>query len=184
MLKDYIINKPTIESKKIILRTLVKEDIDDLKEWTPNKSIYKFWGKNPGKADLKPELLFEKPEKPTKSFHLWIELKKDKKVIGDIYIYLIEKDKKAKVAIRINPLYHNQGIGTEAVNTMVNWCFKNTELETIWTDVDKENVASIRLLEKCNFHKTQEIIQGKMVSTICDFYIYERSRDEVPAKYN
>ncbi|MDO5557726.1 MAG: GNAT family N-acetyltransferase [Clostridia bacterium] len=173
MLKDYIESKPKIESKRLVLRPLIREDIEDLRQWTPNREIYKYWGKNPGKVDLKPELLFEKPEKPSKSFHLWIEFKQDKKVIGDIYIYLIERDKKAKVAIRLSPEYHNRGIGTEAVKTMVNWCFENTELQIIWSDVDKENIASIKLLEKCDFKRTKEVSQGKMVSTICDYYIYE-----------
>ena len=173
MLKDYVNNKPVIESENIRLRSLNKNDIEDLREWTPNIDIYKYWGKKPGKVDLKPELLFEKKEKPSKSFHLGIEMKKNKKIIGDIYIYLIEKDKKAKVAIRLNPLYHNKGLGTEAVNTMIKWCFNNTELQVIWSDVDKNNIASIRLLEKCNFKRIKEIEQGKMVSTICDYYIYE-----------
>ncbi len=173
MLKDYIENKPTITSEKLVIRPLKDKDIEDLREWTPDKSIYKYWGKNPGKTDLKPELLLEKKEKPSKSFHLYIEYKEDSKIIGDIYIYLIEKDKKAKVAIRLNKSYHNKGIGTEAVSTMVNWCFENTELETIWTDVNKENIASIRLLEKSGFNKIEEINNGKMVSTICDYFVYE-----------
>lgn len=173
MLKDYINSKPTIESERLVLRPLIKPDVEDLREWTPNKEIYKFWGKNPGKNDLKPELMFEKIEKPSKSFHLGIEIKQDKKIIGDIYIYLIEKDKKAKIAIRLNPKYHNKGIGSEAVKTMVNWCFQNTELEIMWSDVDKENIPSIKLLEKCDFKKIKEVKQGKMVSTICDYYIYE-----------
>ncbi len=173
MLKDYIENKPIIESNRLIIRPFKSIDVEDLKEWTPNKEIYKYWGKNPGKIDLKPELLLEKKEKPSKSFHLYIEHKKDVKVIGDIYIYLIEKDTKAKVAIRLNPKYHNMGIGTEAVNLMCNWCFENTELDTIWTDVDKTNIASIKMLEKVGFKKTKEIINGKMVSTITDYYIFE-----------
>lgn len=173
MLKDYIYNKPTIVSDRLVLRPLVKEDIPALYEWTPNKEIYAFWGKNPGKNDLHPELIFNKKEKPTKSFHLGIVLKEVNKVIGDIYIYLIEKDKKAKVAFRLNPKYHNIGIGTEAVKTMTEWCFSNTELETIWTDVDMNNIPSIKLLEKCNFKRVKEVIQGKAVSVICDFYVYE-----------
>ena len=176
MLKDYINNKPTIESKRLILRPMNRNDVNDLKEWTPNKEIYKYWGKNPGKNDLHPELMFEKKEKPSKSFHLGILLKENNKVIGDIYIYLIERDKKGKVAIRLNPVYHNMGIGTEAVDTMVKWCFKNTELETIWTDVDMKNIPSIRILEKSGFQKTKEVIQGKAVSVICDYYVYEISK--------
>lgn len=178
MLKDYINDKPIIESERLILRPLIKNDVDDLKEWTPNKSIYTYWGKNPGKNNLHPELMFEKKAKPTKSFHLGIELKDENKVIGDIYIYLIEKDKKAKVAIRLNPKYHSMGIGSEAVKTMAEWCFKNTELEVIWTDVDMHNIPSIKLLEKCNFKKIKEVIQGKAVSVICDYYVYELRKNQ------
>lgn len=176
MLKDYINNKPTIESKRLIIRPLKDTDIEDLREWTPDKSLYKYWGKNPGKTDLKPELLIEKKEKPSKSFHLYIEYKKESKVIGDIYIYLIEKDKKAKIAIRLNKKFHNMGIGTEAVTAMTNWCFKSTELEVIWTDVNIENISSIKLLEKCGFNRIKQIENGKMVSTICDLYIYELNK--------
>ncbi len=173
MLKDYINNKPTIESERLVIRPLKDKDVEDLREWTSDKSIYKYWGKNPGKTDLKPELLLDKKEKPSKSFHLYIEYKENKKVIGDIYIYLIEKDKKAKVAIRLNKNYHNNGIGTETVKSMIKWCFENTELEVIWSDVDQNNISSIKLLEKCGFNRTKEIENGKMVSTICDIYIYE-----------
>lgn len=173
---DYINNKPTIEGERLILRPLVYSDVDDLKEWTKNKEIYKYWGKNPGKYDLNPELLFEKKEKPTKSFHLGIEYKEEKKIIGDIYIYLIERDIKAKIAIRLNPKYHNLGFATEAVKMINNWCFNNTELKCIWTDVNKDNLASIKVLEKCGFKRIKEINQGKMVSTICDFYIYEYNK--------
>lgn len=176
MLKDYINNKPIIESERLILRPLVKSDVEDLREWTPNKEVYTYWGKNPGKNDLHPELIFEKKEKPSKSFHLGIELKSESKIIGDIYIYLIERDKKAKVAFRINPKYQNKGYCTEAVNTMINWCFKNTELEIIWTDVDMKNISSIKVLEKCGFKKVKEVIQGKVVSVITDFYVYELNK--------
>ena len=41
----------------------------------PDKSIYTYWGKGLGKTDKNPELLFEREEKPTKSFHLGIEEK-------------------------------------------------------------------------------------------------------------
>lgn len=143
MLADYINKKPSIESERLIIRPLIATDTDALREWTPNKEVCRYWGKNQGKYDLKPELMFEKPEKPSKSFHLGIEYKEDKKIIGDIYIYLIERNSKAKIAIRLSPAYWAKGIATETVNTMTAWCFEHTELKTIWTDVNADNTASI-----------------------------------------
>ena len=89
-LADYITNKPTIHTMHLCIRPMSSKDIPALKEWMPEKSIYTYWGKGPGKTDKNPELLFEKPEKPTKSFHLGIEETVSGKVIGDLWIYLIE----------------------------------------------------------------------------------------------
>lgn len=45
-LSDYICDNP-------VLRT-------DRLEWMPDKSMYKYWGKNAGQADQVPEMTFEK----------------------------------------------------------------------------------------------------------------------------
>ena len=91
---------------------------------------------------MNPELLFEKEEKPTKSFHLGVALKDDDKVVGDLWVYLIEKDRMASVAIRLSK------------------------------GVDVRNATSCRILEKCGYTKEGHIRQGKMVNTWCDYYIY------------
>lgn len=68
-LQDYISEKPVIHTEHIILRTMNKNDIADLKEWMGDVSLYEYWGKRPSKSEKNPELLFEKQDRPTKSFH-------------------------------------------------------------------------------------------------------------------
>ncbi len=171
-LADYINEKPKIKLKNITLRTLTKEDIPALYEWMPDKAMYTYWGKNVGKTDLHPELMFEKQKKPTKSFHLGIICNEDKKAIGEIWIYLIENDRMAKVAFRVSPAYQGRGYASQALRAAVDFCFESTELQRLWTDVDIRNAASIRVLEKCGFVREGHIRQGKMVSAWCDYYIY------------
>lgn len=171
-LADYMEQKPTIQTERLILRPMRSEDIPDLKEWMADKELYAYWGKRPGKTDKNPALLFEKAEKPSKSFHLGIEAKENRKVIGELWVYLIENDRMAKIAIRFGKEYHGRGYATEAVNAMVGFCFENTELQRIWTDVDVNNIASCKVLEKCGFTKEGTIRQGKMVSIWCDYHIY------------
>lgn len=178
-LKDYINEKPVLHTRRLTLRTLVANDADDLKEWTPNREIYKYWGKNPGKADKNPELMFTSPEKPTKSFHWGIVRNSDNKVIGELWVYLIENDRMAKIAIRLSEKAHGQGYGTEAVREAVRFCFENTELQRLWTDVDIRNVASCHILEKCGFTREGHIRQGKMVSSWCDYYIYGILKEDI-----
>ena len=171
-LKDYIQNKPILETEQLVLRPLQKEDVADLKEWLSNKSIYQYWGKRPGKSDLNPELLFQKPEKPTKSFHWGIVHKQDKKVIGDLWIYLIENDRMAKVAFRLSPAYQGKRLMTEALARVIQFCFEETELKRLWADVHIDNIASYKTLEKTGFKREGLIRAGKMVNIYCDYYLY------------
>lgn len=179
MLEDYIENKPTIETSRLTLRTMTAEDVPALSEWMPDKAMYKYWGKNAGKADKDPSLLFANPEKPSKSFHLGIEEKASEKVIGEIWVYLIENNRMAKVAYRIAESRKNKGYATEALKAVVNFCFENTELQRLWSDVDVRNVSSCRVMEKCGFTREGMIRQGKMVSTWCDYYIYGLLKDDI-----
>ena len=171
-LADYINNKPVIEANRLIIRKMVSSDIPALREWMPDKSIYTYWGKGPSKAERNPELLFEKEEKPTKSFHLGIAEKNSGKVVGDIWVYLIENDRMAQIAIRLSKAVHGKGYGTESLSAMTGFCFDHTELQRLWTEVDVRNIASCRMLEKCGYTREGMIRQGKMVNTWCDYYIF------------
>lgn len=171
-LADYISNKPTIDTSRLCIRPMNAADVPSLKEWMSDRSIYTYWGKGPGKTDKNPELLFAKNEKPTKSFHLGIEEKAAGKVIGDLWVYLIENDRMASVAIRLAPGCHGKGYGTEALSAMTRFCFEHTELQRLWTEVDVRNLPSQRMLEKCGFTREGLIRQGKMVNIWCDYYIY------------
>lgn len=179
MLADYIENKPVIETKRLLLRPLNKDDIDDLKEWMPDPSMYTYWGKGLSKAEKDPRLMFEKKEKAVKSFHLGIALKESDKVIGDIYVYLIENDRMACIAFRISRKYQGKGYAKESVSAMTKFCFENTQLQRIWTQVDVRNIPSWKVLEKCGYTREGSIRQGKMVNTWCDYYIYAILKEDL-----
>lgn len=172
MLMDYYETKPKLQTSRLILRPMTVEDVPALKEWMPNPTLYHYWGKNAGKADKEPSLLFSRPEKPTKSFHLGIACKESDKIIGELWIYLIENDRGAKAAFRIAENQKGNGYATEALRAMLAFCFEHTELQRIQADVDVRNLPSCRVLEKCGFTKEGLIRQGKMVSSWCDYYIY------------
>ena len=171
-LADYIESKPVIYTHRLCIRPMRASDVPALREWMPDPSIYAYWGKAPGKTDRDPSLLFEKQEKPAKSFHLGIEENASAKVIGELWIYRIENDRMATAAIRVAAACQRKGYATEALSTMTAFCFGHTELQRLQAEADVRNIPSQRMLEKCGFTREGLIRQGKMVSTWCDYYIY------------
>lgn len=171
-LNDYLLQKPTLETPRLIMRTMQPDDVAALKTWMPDKALYTYWGKAMGKCDKNPELLFCVPPRKTKSFHWGIAHKDENKVIGEIWVYQIENNRMAKVAFRVATKYQGQGLASEALKGVVQFCFHNTELQRLWSDVDVRNTASCRVLQNAGFKHEGLVRQGKMVSTWCDYHLY------------
>lgn len=171
-LQDYLFSKPELRGKRILLRPLKPSDVQDLRSWTTDKSLYKYWGKGPSKSDLNPELLFSKSERPVKSFHWGIVLLSNNKVIGDCWVYLIENNRQATVAFRVASAYQGCGYAAEALQCATAFCFSKTELQRLQAGVDVNNHASYKTLERAGFSREGLIRQGKLVNTFCDYYLY------------
>lgn len=182
MLRDYLNELPLVEAKRLILCEMSMSDVPDLQEWMSDPLLYRYWGKRAGKTDHDPALLFQNAKKPSKSFHWGIRLRENGRIIGELWIYLIENDRMAKAAYRIRELEKGNRYATEALQAAVDFCFTYTELQRLWADVDIRNIPSCRVLEHCGFTREGLIRQGKMVSTWCDHYLYGLLRQDWESK--
>ena len=70
MLKDYEIDKPILETDRLIIRTLNDNDVADLKEWLGRDEIYTYWGRKASKNEKNPELMFIKQARARKILNL------------------------------------------------------------------------------------------------------------------
>ena len=53
--------------------------------------------------------------------------------------------------------YWNQGIATEALRLMIDYCHNVKGFRTLWCDFFPDNPASGRVMEKCGFRDTGQL---------------------------
>lgn len=53
--------------------------------------------------------------------------------------------------------YWNQGLCTEALQAMIDYCFNVKHFQTLWADFFVDNPASGRVMEKCGFQDTGRV---------------------------
>ena len=183
MLNDYLTAKPTLETSRLILRSLVPEDADSLRRWLARDEIYTYWGRKASKGEREPELMFIDPRpwvkrKPDPDFKWGIVLKETNAVIGDVSIFDIENARMGSVGYRLDPDLWGHGYVTEALRAAVEFIFTHTELDRLHATADVRNTASNRVLEKCGFVHEGTIRHGKMVSVYCDYHIWGLLRED------
>ncbi|MBO7417994.1 MAG: GNAT family N-acetyltransferase [Bacteroidaceae bacterium] len=96
--------------------------------------------------------------------HIWaIELKETGEPIGCIGYYTYGESNidigknDVETGYWIAKPYWNQGICTEALRLIIDYCFNEKGFETLWSDYFVDNPASGRVMEKCGFYDTGAI---------------------------
>ena len=186
MLKDYLENKPILETPRLILRPLTPDDVPDLRRWLARDEIYTYWGRPASKGEREPETMFIDPRpwvkrKPSPDFKWGMVSKDTNTVIGDISVFDIENSRMGSVGYRLDPDLWGQGYTSEALAAAVDFIFTHTELDRLHATADVRNVASNRVLEKCGFVHEGTVRHGKMVSVYCDYNIWGMLREDYEA---
>lgn len=186
MLKDYLENKPILETTRLLLRPLTADDAPDLRRWLARDEIYTYWGRPASKGEREPETMFIDPRpwvkrKPSPDFKWGVVSRDTNAVIGDISVFDIENSRMGSVGYRFDPEVWGNGYATEALREAVRFIFTHTELDRLQATADVRKTASNRVLEKCGFVLEGTIRHGKMVSTYCDYNIWSMLREDFEA---
>ena len=141
-----------LEGKLVNLRVMEKEDLPLFAEWA---NMPEFFGEyNPLRQISKMEI--EKDfEKSTLEEGQFIVEKKDGSKIGYIchFVLVHPCGKLLEIGYSLVPNERGKGIGTEAVEIMVDYLFLSKDKMRIQACTDTRNVASQKVLEKAGFRK-------------------------------
>lgn len=147
-----------MESDRIILRPWHESDVEALFKYASDPDV----GPRAGWA---PHQTLEESKKIIQEVfsndHTWaIELKETGEAIGCIGYFTSEESNigigpdDVEAGYWVAKPYWNQGICTEALQLMIDFCFNTQGYVTIWSDFFIDNPASGRVMEKCGFRDT------------------------------
>ncbi len=177
-----------LETKRLILRPPRKSDWKDVKEGAGDIKVSRMTALIPHPYKKKDALLFIKDvnkswrKKEKTSYVFFIELKKEKKVVGVTELLKINKqNKKAQTGSWINRKYWRKGYIIEAKIPVLDFAFNKLKLRKIETGARVENKASNEMQKKLGFKlegKRRKALICKATGKIHDEYIYGLLKEE------
>lgn len=146
---------PLLTTGRLILRQLVIEDEEAIFKLRSNEKVNKYLTRTNYKTKDEAKTFINKINNNisnNESVYWAINLKNNESVIGTICLWNISKENyRAEIGFELHPHFQGKGLMHEAVTSIIEYGFKNMKLHSIEGNVDPENIASIKLLEKNNF---------------------------------
>jgi ribosomal-protein-alanine N-acetyltransferase len=149
-------NFPSFETDRLQLREIVASDAHDLLAIHSNQRAMQWYGADPLKG-------IEQAEKLIAVFASWrqlpnpgarwgIQRKSDRQFLGSCGLFKWNRPwKSCVIGYELAASARGNGFMLEALSAMLDWGFRNMELNRIEAQVHRENLASTKLLEKLGF---------------------------------
>jgi len=164
------------EGNNIFLRNLKIEDAYTSYKWRNDPIIWEnTFGNMPKVVTIEDEIEWiTKVIKQKESLRMAIVTKKDKTYIGNVYLTSIDNEKKnAEFNIFIGERnYWGKGLATEVCKLITKSGFEQLGLKEIYLFVKKENLAAIKVYEKCGFQvepKTNNEDKNQLKMSIANY---------------
>ena len=108
----------------------------------------------------------------------WVQLgiarASDDELLGDCALHLhAHEPRLAEIGITLAPRWQGQGYATEALRTLLGWCFEALHLHRVVALVDVRNLPSVALMERAGLRREGHFRQnGWYKGEWCDEYQY------------
>lgn len=147
-----------IKTERLILRKFLQSDVHNMyNNWASEECVAIGAGFPVHTDESVTQEVVEIWVEEYKKEHIYnwtIELKSINQVIGSITV--VKKDLKneiVEIGYSIGTKWWNNGYATEALNAVIKYLFKEVEVYCIEAACRESNLASIKVLNKCNMKK-------------------------------
>lgn len=146
---------PALTTQRLVLRKMSDNDANEMFFLRSDAQVMKYIDRSPAQS-VDEALAFIRminSALDNNEYINWaISLKDDSKLIGNICFWRIQKEHyRAEIGYVLHPAYQGKGIMHEAITAVLDYGFKVMGLHSVEANVNPENIASIKLLEKNGF---------------------------------
>ena len=138
-----------IETKQLHIYPASKEEMEDFISSQTNDILRSAYQEMLDECLMHPE--------DWNYYAIWMIEKKDGTHVGECCFKGISPDGSTEIGYGISEEYQGRGYATEAVNAIVEWVLQQHRVLSVVAEAEADNLASIRVLQKCGFLPTGEI---------------------------
>ncbi|MES2704048.1 MAG: GNAT family protein [Bacteroidota bacterium] len=146
---------PVLETERLLLRGTTPENVDALYALRANGDVMRYIDRPRPKSNDDILALIEKIQNIVASnngIEWGLTLKETGKYIGTISFHqLIKENYRAEIGYLLDPAQHGKGIMDEAMKAVLDYGFNIMQLHSVEANVNPENMASRKLLERNGF---------------------------------
>ena len=163
-----------LHTERLLLRAFRRTDVRDLYAYASNPHVGPRAGWAPHTG---PEMSRDVLRSLIERGEVWaVVLKETGRVIGSIGLH--DDDRRTAPHVRmigydLSESYWNQGLMSEATAAVLGYAFGHLHLDVVSAYCHRDNVASVRVLEKCGFtaegclRRAERMPQDKTVDLLC-----------------
>ena len=148
---------PNIEGERVQLRWLTTNDVNSLFSIFSDPKVMCYWSSLPLADVAAAEKLladihsyFEKRN----LFQWGVARQTDNQIIGTCTLFHLDLDnRRAEIGYALGSEHWGKGYMGDALTLLLDFCFDDLNLHRLEADVDPQNAASIKLLERLGFQR-------------------------------
>lgn len=158
-MREVIIDSvPIIATERLSLRDVTEEDIPSLFELRSNSQLMRYMDSDKPTTVAEARIFYDRVRTglENRTGISWsITLKDEGDVaVGNIGLFNIRKEHfRTEIGYFLHPRLHRKGLMSEALTAVCNYAFSGLHLHSIEANVNPENIASRKLLEKHGFRQ-------------------------------
>ncbi|TSA49568.1 MAG: N-acetyltransferase [Sphingobacteriales bacterium] len=146
---------PTITTERLLLRKIEMSAAKDLFILRSDERMMKYLDRPRAQTIEDVEKLiqiFEKNRIKNEGINWGITWKDNSRLLGNICFWKLNlENERGEIGYLLHADFHRKGIMQEAMIAVLNYGFTELKLHSVEANVNPENTASIKLLEKNNF---------------------------------